>query len=280
MKRAKALSAALILGGLAGGATSARAQTTVGADLDLFSSYVWRGLSLTNKPVAQPNVYLTVPAGNASLTVGGWANVELGQYDDPADDLSQAAGISSFNLAEFDPYAEVSVPAGKATLAAGVVGYIFPNDEGFTSDLNTWEVYGRVGLDTPLAPSLAVYYDFDKVDGLYIEGSLSHSLPFSERVSLDLGALAGVSAGQHADFDELGDPQAGFFNFAENGLTHLDLSAGLPLSAGVFSITPVLHLVINGDDFSKFTSPTDESDVKLWGGVSVSWSRALGLTSE
>ena len=50
----------------------------------------------------------------------------------------------------------------------------------------------------------------------------------------------------------------------------------MPLTAGVFSITPALHLVINGDDFTKFTSPTKQHDVKLWGGATISWSKALG----
>lgn len=62
-------------------------------------------------------------------------------------------------------------------------------------------------------------------------------------------------------------------NFADNGFTHLDISAGVPFTAGVFSITPVLHLVINGDDATKITSPSDfDKDAKLWGGVSFSWS--------
>ncbi len=55
----------------------------------------------------------------------------------------------------------------------------------------------------------------------------------------------------------------------------MDLSAGLPLTAGVFSITPVLHFQISADECTKFTSPTDESDVKLWGGVSIGWSNAV-----
>jgi hypothetical protein len=36
---------------------------------------------------------------------------------------------------------------------------------------------------------------------------------------------------------------------------------------------------VNGDEITKFTSPGDESDVKLWGGLTVSWSRALGATA-
>jgi hypothetical protein len=218
--------------------------------------------------VGQPNVYLAIQAGAASVTVGGWANVDLGRYNG-ADDFSQSGGASSFNLSEFDPWAEVSLPVGKATVTGGVVGYVFPNDFGITDEFNTWELYGKVGLGVPLSPKLAVFYDFDKVNGAYLEGSVGHSVPLGS-VALTLGALAGLSAGQaEADAPEIN-------NFFENGFTHLDLSAGVPFSAGIFSLTPVIHFLVNGDEATRFTSPGDESDVKLWGGLTVSWSRALG----
>ena len=186
MLRPKLLGAAVLAVVASASARTAQAQATVGADLGLFSGYVWRGVSLTNRPVGQPNVYVAFPAGNASVTVGGWANVDLGRYDD-TDDFSQSGGVSSFNLSEFDPWAEVSLPVGKATLTGGVVGYVFPNDFGVTDDFNTWEVYGKVGLGVPLSPKLAVYYDFDKVNGAYIEGSVGHSLPLGSSLSLNLG---------------------------------------------------------------------------------------------
>jgi hypothetical protein len=244
----------------------------VGADLGLFSGYVWRGVSMTNRPVGQPNVYVAFPAGNASVTVGGWANVDLGRYDD-TDDFSQSGGESSLNLSEFDPWAEVSVPVGKATLTGGVIGYVFPNDFGITDDANTWEVYGKVGLGVPLSPKLAVYYDFDKVNGAYFEGTVAHSVPLGS-VSVNLGALAGLSAGQ-AESDSPDEIN----NFFANGFTHLDLSAGVPIPAGIFSITPVIHFLVNGDEATKFTSPGEENDVKLWGGLTISWSRALGTAA-
>jgi hypothetical protein len=272
MLRPELLGVAVLAVVASASARTARAQATVGADLGLFSGYVWRGVSLTNRPVGQPNVYVAFPAGNASVTVGGWANVDLGRYDD-ADDFSQSGGVSSLNLSEFDPWAEVSLPVGKATLTGGVVGYVFPNDFGVTDDFNTWEVYGKVGLGVPLSPKLAVYYDFDKVNGAYIEGSVGHSVPLGS-VSLNLGALAGLSAGQ-AEADTPGEIN----NFFENGFTHLDLSAGVPVSAGIFSITPVIHFLVNGDEITKLTSPEDESDVKLWGGLTISWSRALGAAA-
>ena len=115
MKRANVLGAALAVGGLIATAGPASAQT-VGADLGLFSSYVWRGLSLTNKPVAQPDLYVTFPAGNASVTLGGWANIDLGKYDDLlVDDISESGGTSAFNFAEFDPWDEISFPVGEKT---------------------------------------------------------------------------------------------------------------------------------------------------------------------
>ncbi len=271
MLRRKLLGAVLLTVVASASARAALAQATVGADLSLFSGYVWRGISVTNRPVGQPNAYVAFPAGGATVTAGGWANVDLGRYDD-TDDFSQSGGVSSFNLAEFDPWAEVSVPAGKATLTGGVVGYVFPNDFGATDALNTWEVYGKVGLAVPLSPKLAVYYDVDKVNGAYLEGSVAQSVPVGS-LSLALGAVAGLSAGQA----EADDPSE-LNNFVENGFTHLDLSAGIPFSAGIFSITPVVHFLVNGDEITKFTAPGDASDVKLWGGLTISWSRAFGAS--
>ncbi|MEP6688961.1 MAG: TorF family putative porin [Gemmatimonadales bacterium] len=283
MKRAYVLGAALAVAGLIATTAPASAQT-VGADLGLFSSYVWRGLSLTNKPVAEPDIYVTFPAGKASITLGGWANIDLGKYDDPDHDISESGGLSAFNFAEFDPWAEISFPVGeKTTLTAGATAYIYPNDltatsnGGLNSDANTVEIYGKAAFDVPLSPKLAVWYDVDKIKGAYFEGSVSHTLPASEKVSVVLGALAGFSAGQGVPDDPTSDES---FNFADNGFTHLDLSAGVPFSAGVFSFTPALHLVINGDDFTKFTSPTNEKDVKLWGGVTISWSKSYGAAAE
>jgi hypothetical protein len=275
MKAANLLRATALGILLAAPARAARAQTEVGAQLDLFSAYVWRGVTYTNKPVAQPDVYVSFPAGNASITAGGWANIEIGNYDDPNDDFSESGGLSAFNVAEFNPYADVSFSTGKAALTGGIIGYIYPNDldgaanGGLDSESNTWEVYGIVGFDVPLAPEFSVYYDFDKVKGAYVEGGISHSVPLGESHTLDLGGLVGLSLGQG-----IGDDPS--FNFEDDGLTHVDFSAGVPLTAGVLSITPVVHFQINGDEITKFHSPSsDGSDLKLWGGVSIGWSNAV-----
>jgi Bacterial protein of unknown function (Gcw_chp) len=281
MQRVKVFAALLLGAGLCTAPERALAQAEIGAQVDLFSAYVWRGLSLTNKPVLQPDVWISFPAGNASITVGGWSSIDLGRYDDVNDDISESGAISSFNYAEFDPYAEIAFPVGKSTLTFGGTAYIYPNDGDspdiandfglLTTESNTLELYGKAGFDILLSPEVSVYYDVDKIKGAYIEATASHDLQLGEKVALSLGALVGFSAGQGISDDP--DESS---NFDDDGLTHFDFSAGLPLTAGVFEITPVLHLVVGVDDRVKITSPTNTSDAKLWGGVSIGWSKALG----
>jgi hypothetical protein len=279
MKRAHVLGAALVIASTLAIARPATAQVTVGADLGLFSDYVWRGITYTNKFVLQPDAYLTFPAGPASITVGGWSNIEPGQYDGTSD-ISEAAGSGSFDLTEFDWWGEVNYPYQKANLTLGATGYIFPNDFGFTKDANTVEIYGKVGLSVPLNPKLAVWYDVDKIKGAYFEGSISHTIqPKDQPFSVVLGALAGLNAGQGIPDDPNSDQS---FNFVDNGFTHLDLSAAVPFSAGPLSISPAVHVVVTGDEATKFTridpatGDLNSKDVKVWFGGTISWSKALG----
>jgi hypothetical protein len=267
----------VLLGSLAAvlvlGTTPLSAQVTVGADAGIFSAYVWRGLSLVNRPVAQPDLYVTLPAGRATFTAGGWANMELGRYD-RRNDISEGGGTGFGDVTEVDYWGEVNVPVGKVNLAGGLLGYAFPNprsESAFNPDINTLEAYARLGLNTLLSPKLGVWYDVDEVKGAYIEASIAQSIPLTARVPLNLGALAGFSAGQ--EFNDSRPEQ--LYNFQNSGLTHVDLSAGTAFIAGPLTIAPVVHFLINHDDLTKVTSlsKTDES-VKFWLGTSLSWSHA------
>lgn len=279
MSRAKVLGVALVVAAAIATAGPAGAQVTVGADVGLFSDYIWRGLTYTSSFVIEPDAYVTFPAGPASITVGGWANIEPGKYDGPTD-ISEGGGTSSFDLTEFDWWGELSYPVGVATLTGGVTGYIFPNDAGFTSDFNTVEIYGKVALGVPLNPKLAVWYDVDKVKGAYFEGSVSHTLHPAPSFPLTFGALMGVSAGQGSEPDAAGDPTVSFFNFHDDGVSHIDLSASSSFALGPLSIAPVFHFVINQDDLTHSKNLTETSDTKIWFGGIISWSRSFGGEEE
>ncbi|HXG44007.1 MAG TPA: TorF family putative porin [Gemmatimonadales bacterium] len=251
------------------------AQVTLGADAGVFSAYVWRGLSLTNRPVLQPDAWLSVPAGGGSFLLSGWANVDLGRYNDPSDELSEGGGTGSLNVTEVDLTAEYGHGLGAGLSGAvGAIVYLFPNDAGFTDDLNTTEIYGRLQASRlPLAPKVTVWYDVNKVKGAYIEANVSQALPI-KALPITLGATAAFSAGQAVNRADPGEVA----NFKENGFVHGDLYATASLAAGPVTIAPAVHFHLCNDEFVKVTSPTSTSDAKLWAGFSVSWSRALGAT--
>jgi hypothetical protein len=283
MKRASVIGAALAIAGLGFGSTPASAQATLGWDAALFSSYVWRGVTYTNKPVLQPDLYLTFPLGKASFTAGGWVNVDLGKYSDANNDISESGGTSAFNIAEFDWWGEIGIPVGASTITAGATGYIFPNPASgcpatafvcFTKASNTVEIYGKVALGLPVInPKINAYYDVDKVKGLYVEGSISHGFPLGAK-SLTLGALAGWTGGQQVGTDASA-------NFFDKGLTHVDLSASTSFAAGPLSIAPSIHGVITHDKFTKWSKPSAlDTGFKLWGGFTLSWSHSLGSKAE
>lgn len=248
----------------------AAAQVAVGADAAFLSSYTFRGVSYSNNFVIQPDAYVSFPVGGMSLALGAWANVEPTQYDGTSD-ISQGGGAASLDVTEIDLRGELRRSVGRATVSGGVVGYFYPNDVGFTDDVNTVEVYGRVALGLPLSPRLAVYYDLDKVKGAYLEGSVSYPVRLSPAFGIDFGAAAGVSAGQ--GFDDSSDDVA---RFADDGLTHLDLSASTSFALGPLSIAPTVHFLINGDDATKITEPGERSDTKVWFGATVSYGKVFG----
>lgn len=251
----------------------AAAQVSVTADAGLLSAYVWRGVSLTNQAVAQPDLYLTVPVGGGAAVVGAWGSVDLGRYDG-AGELSEGGGVAAPDLTELDLWAEYGHALGPGLRGtAGALTYLYPNMAGLTNAANrTVEIYGKLeAAALPLTPRIAAWYDVDKVDGAYLEAGVSQAVRTFPGFPITLGALAGFSAGQGVN---AGDPHE-VANFEHDGFTHLDLSATGALEAGAVTIAPALHLYVLNDEFTRLTEPGQQRDVKAWAGVTLTWSRAL-----
>jgi hypothetical protein len=250
------------------------AQVVLTSDAGAFNNYTWRGVTMTNKLVVQPDAYLTVPAGGGAAVLGAWGNIDAGRYDDPVHDLSEGGGMAGFDATEIDVWAEYGHPLGADF--AGTVGgllYLFPNEAGLTNAVNrTFEVYGKLqATGLPLAPKVAAFLDVAKVKGLYVETSLAQTVSGIKGFPITFGALAGWSAGQGVNADELTE----IANFAEDGLTHLDLSATGALAAGPITLAPTAHLVIPSNEFAKVTRPGVTHDVKGWLGLTLTWSKPL-----
>lgn len=254
----------------------ARAQLAVGADAGLYSDYVWRGLTYTNRLVLQPDAYLATAFGGTSASVGLWANIEPGRYDG-ATDISEGGGLAGPDLTEWNWWVELGRPLGRHRIAAGVTGYRYPNDARLTADLNTLELYAKTQFSLPFSPRLSGYWDVDTYGGFYLEGSLTQPVPVSRRFRLDAGVLAGVSAGLSG---------SGAARYASDGLTHIDLSLATAVPAGSLIIRPALHLQFSADEATKITRredcggagcPFHRSDTKIWFGARISWYRPLNL---
>ena len=90
-------------------ATPATGQATIGWDAGVNSRYMFWGLTLSNKPVVQPDVWLSV----AGFTGGVWANVEVSK-DSKASDLT--SGGTRSGITEVDYWLEYGRSAGPASL--------------------------------------------------------------------------------------------------------------------------------------------------------------------
>lgn len=262
------LPGALVCAGLAAAPAAAQAALTV--DLAGNSAYVYRGVTLTNRPVVQGDLVLAVPVAGVTFSAGVWGNVEPRRYDGPGA-IGMTAGEAGPNLTEVDVWADATRSFGPLGVTAGVMRFTFPNPRVITPDFNSTELYARFGLPgVPLAPRLAFMHDVDRVRGTYLEGSLGQTLKGIPGVPLSLGALFGWSAGQ-----EKGPDSTQVYYFADKGFTHADLSLSAPLSRGALTVTPTAHLLLLWDPLARPVEPGVERDAKGWVGITATWSLPL-----
>ncbi len=155
---------------------------SVGLDLNLGSKYVWRGLVVTDDPVLQPS--LTV--GYRKFSLNFWAN----------QDLTDKGASGGSDITEFDYTLDYSTSVDAFSVSLGVIQYTFPN----TGAEGTTEIYGVIGYDFPVAPTLSLYWDADEAGGIYGTFALGYSFGLPEfsgiSSSLDLsGSIAYASSG-------------------------------------------------------------------------------------
>lgn len=277
---------ALVLGSVLAvlSAVPAAAQVTVGADVATNSRYMFWGLTLSNRPVIQPDVYVSF----AGFTAGVWANLEVTKDNSSGDFTS---GGNRAGITEVDYWLEYNRVVGPASVKVGATRWTYPEKNTGTlapyatqanfpglkngPDINSTEIYGAVTLgDLPLSPNVTVYYDADIYKGWFGWASLSHDVPIGAK-SVTLGALMGYSTGH----DNTGSSQIPLY--VKNGITHFDFSAALPLEIGAVSFTPNAHFQVNVDDATKFTSGTQANGKTVLSvGATLSWSRELGGEAE
>jgi len=244
----------------------------IGLDATLSSPYVWRGVTRANGWVVQPEGFVSLKAGGGFLSGGAWASYELGSAG--PNDLSDL-GTGNAGLAELNYWGQATWSLGLVHAALGGIRYTFRGTAptaGRTRADNTTELYVDLrGTSKYVVPGVAVWLDVDRVQGAYIEGSVTVPVlanplaaPF---LVLITRAAVGYTLGQDVNTQ---DPAQGAY-FARAGVTHVDFAASTDVTLRPLHVPTVLrlegHVQFSTDDATRPSSarPSDaRRSGKLW----------------
>jgi hypothetical protein len=255
----------LVAATLVPAALRAQISAHVTGELVVASSYLDRGVILTNQPVLQPSLSIALPAGGGSATIGLWATVQPASYTG-SQYFSMAPGEKSPNVTEFHPSLELAQQMKLARVAFRATMRMFPNTVGLTKAANTFDVASTVTLTKlPFSPGVMVAYDIGAINGAYLEGRAMQSVPFTKAVAIEVGARAGYSIRQHVD----SAPDV-FAPYERNGFTHIDLTAGAAVRIAGAMIKPYLTYTYVPDPLDSPLAPGRQDRTTLVFGTSIS----------
>lgn len=176
-----------------------------------------------------------------------------------SDSLSLSGGLwyaDNVDFDELDLYVGLTKSFEHFELSAGYTYYLFPGE----TELDTQEFY--VGAATEVAwgigLGLTYYYDFDAIDGGYLEFEATKSFSICDSLSLDFAAGAAWS------FDYNNN-----VNGSElDGFNHWYVSAAAPwtIREGV-TLAPYIKFVGADSDLDNEYDATDSEDLLLGGAV-------------
>lgn len=222
-----------------------------GISADYYSKYIWRGQNLNNESVFQPAVSVSAYGFTGSI----WGNLDLTNKNDNS---------GQFN--EFDwalDYTATVPGTENLNFSIGTIYYRFPH----TPFHPTTEVYGGLGWDVALSPSIKLYHDIDEIDGSYVQLGIGHTFEKIYVVNekcycgLQLGASVGWGSGGY---------NHGYFGVDNSKLNDLTLASGLPFCIDSWTIRPSVNYVTMLSDAIR--QATDKSDNVWWGiGLSTSF---------
>ncbi len=269
--RALALSATLAsLSTLA--PVTAHGQSTVATNTLMASSYVFRGVTLTNVPTAQPKLAISAPSAGGTVSAWVAGNVEFA-IPSGANTLSEGGGVAGVN--EIDLVAQYAHKAGPALLSVGATRYEYSgHNRVLTTSYNTTEIFLGSRLDNVWGtPSITANWDVQTIHGVYVEAAAAHSVPLG-RFAPVVGIVAGYTAGQEAR-----GATDQYYSFTQKGLTHVDISASTTIAVAAMAIAPAVHLQLSpsGQNTRAVGALARNADrgAKLWFGFDLGWAHAF-----
>ena len=231
---------------------------SISLDQAIYDKYVWRGQTLNDEGVNQGSLDVSYDTGEmGTFGINVWYNLDL---DTENHDTNPATSGGNFSEVDYTLWWEKSY--GDFTLGAGHIYYDFSEvDAG-----STREVYVSLAYDMILSPSLTVYYDYEDVDGFYVDFSIGHSFDLGVAdMSLDLGAHLGWADDDMSGF---------YYNGDGGGFSDYSFSAAVNIPVGdSITITPsIMYYALLGDANSDSQTNTNFEDDDFVFGVNVNFS--------
>jgi len=215
--------------------------------LDINSAYVWRGITFNDGFVAQPSIDVS----KDGFGVNVWANYDIDDYDETLND---------YEFSEVDLTVYYGFTLSKLDIGVGVIEYLFP-----AGGDSTHEVYLSLGL--PIVGGLSVgstfYYDFDQVEGYYVDLGLTYAMDITDKFSIEAGARAA-----YADEDfavAYGGTDGGLYDYT------ISLSASYALSEAWSVSASINYTDSLDDDALPDVEDGGGVDVNTYGGISVAY---------
>lgn len=206
---------------------AAEAEVSAVANLAVPSAYVWRGMTVEDDVVLQPDFGVT----KGGFYVGWWGNMTLN------DDIT--GHEMEFTEHDITVSYATECPLTGAAVTFGLVNFDFPNigledAEGNVSLVNdTREAFVTASFtDIVLAPTVTANYDFKEANGFYFNFGVSHSLELDEKVSLALAASVGVADSDWGSY-YFGEVSSGFNDYSVSATLPIALCENLTLTPGV-----------------------------------------------
>lgn len=197
-------------------------STTVSACF--MSKYIWRGQLYNDDYVMQPSVGVSYGGLSASL----WGNLDMTDYNDNRGEFTEY----DWTIGYADKFPGTDI----LKYSVGVIYYHFPS-----SAANTTEIYGGLGLDIPLSPTITVYRDTDVIEGTYAAFSVSHSVEKIFELSPDMPVGMTVSAS--VGWGNKAYNKGYWDGLNENAMQDLTVSVGFPIPILGWTFTPSINYV-------------------------------------
>jgi len=241
-------------------ARAADPDTSVDAEVLLISQYNWRGMVINEDLSLQP----TLTVGHRGFSFNVWGQMDLTDFGEDECVYTDDCDSRAWQFTEVDFTLDYTHTFGKFTVGSGIIFYLYPN---WDHADDTHEVYINFSYDMILQPTLSVYYDFDEIDGWYINFAIGHSFTINRKFSIELFSSVGW-----------GDSDYNNYMFGNDDSAMVDFNCGLKTPYKItdkLTITPTLTFssLIDSDnrDIVDDYDCCDHPD-NLYGGVALSYS--------